>query len=64
VGAKLFPYDQEMHALGSKAFMLEMKKVYHEIANITYSYVPLDKLVLQELLENYGEHVLTINSCR
>jgi len=58
-GANMLPSDWEMRALGDKALIPVTKKVCIGNANVTYSYVSLDDLVSEKLLECFDENVLS-----
>jgi len=53
------PSDRQMRALGDTALIPETKKVWIENVNVTYSFVNLDALILQKLLERFDESILS-----
>jgi len=55
----MLPSDWEMCAFGDKALIPMTKKVCIGNANVTYSYVSLDELVSEKLLEHFDENVLS-----
>jgi len=58
-GANMLPSDREMRALGDKALIPVTKKVRIGNENVIYSYVPLDELVSEKLLERFDENVMS-----
>jgi len=55
----MLPSDWEMCALGDQALIPTTKKVRIDNVNVTYSYVALDELVSEKLLEHFHENVLS-----